>query len=159
MKSVIRKRLGLGGSASIDRRAITFAVCMTCHGELARGKPDAAHLTLFYLIISVGGAFGGLFTALIAPRVFTGFFEFQIGLAAAVALLVVCLVRDGVFDCSDRRPRWALYALLCICTMFCTALGKQVFAADATQVTSARNFYGVLRVVKRPHETVTLDVS
>jgi len=35
-----------------------FVACMVCHGELARLKPDPAHLTRFYLMISVGGAAG-----------------------------------------------------------------------------------------------------
>ena len=36
-------------------------------------KPHPQQLTSFYLMISVGGALGGVFVALIAPRVFTGF--------------------------------------------------------------------------------------
>src|SRR6185437_16016875 len=41
-----------------------FVCCMVCHGELARLKPHPRHLTLFYLMISSGGALGGLFVAL-----------------------------------------------------------------------------------------------
>ena len=51
-----------------------FACCMCCHGELAKMKPDPSHLTLFYLMMSAGGALGGIFTALIAPRIFYGLF-------------------------------------------------------------------------------------
>ena len=40
-----------------------FAACMVCHGELARLKPHPRYLTLFYLMISVGGALGGLFSS------------------------------------------------------------------------------------------------
>ena len=36
-----------------------FAACMVCHGELARTKPAASHLTSFYLAITIGGALGG----------------------------------------------------------------------------------------------------
>jgi hypothetical protein len=131
-----------------------FVVCMTCHGELVRAKPEVAHLTLFYLIISVGGAIGGLFTALVAPRLFVGFFEYQIGLGATVVLLLVCLGRDEKCRFYALRPQWAWCGLLCVCTVLCTALGKQVLAEDATQITSARNFYGVLRIVNREHEVL-----
>jgi MFS family permease len=44
-----------------------FFPCMCCHGELERAKPDPQHLTLFYLVVAIGGAFGGLFTAVSAP--------------------------------------------------------------------------------------------
>jgi len=37
-----------------------FTCCMVCHGELARIKPHPRYLTQFYLMISVGGALGGL---------------------------------------------------------------------------------------------------
>ena len=33
--------------------------CMLCHGELARARPAARHLTAFYLIVSAGGVIGG----------------------------------------------------------------------------------------------------
>jgi hypothetical protein len=41
--------------------ATLFICCMVCHGELVRLKPDPRHLTSFYLMISLGGALGGLF--------------------------------------------------------------------------------------------------
>ena len=37
-----------------------FTCCMVCHGELARLKPDPKYLTHFYLMMSAGGALGGL---------------------------------------------------------------------------------------------------
>lgn len=74
---------------------LLFAVCMICHGELVRLKPAVQHLTSFYLSISAGGAVGGVFVAVIAPRVFTFFTEFQISLAASVVLLLCCLVLDS----------------------------------------------------------------
>ena len=42
---------------------------MSCHGELRR--PSApAHLTSFYVSLSLGGMFGGLFAGSVAPYVF-----------------------------------------------------------------------------------------
>ena len=40
---------------------------MVCHGELARTRPPTDDLTVFYLVMSIGGALGGLFNALVAP--------------------------------------------------------------------------------------------
>ena len=73
---------------------LLFAVCMICHGELVRLKPGVQHLTSFYLSISAGGAVGGIFVAVVAPRMFTFFTEFQISLAASVVLLLCCLILD-----------------------------------------------------------------
>lgn len=72
-----------------------FAICMLCHGELVRAKPAPVHLTRFYLMVSLGGAIGGLLVGVVAPRVFSGYFELPLALCAAC--LVVCyLARDLV---------------------------------------------------------------
>lgn len=57
-----------------------FACGMTCHGELERIKPHTSKLTLFYLFVSLGGSLGGIFVVLVAPRIFSGFPEFQLAL-------------------------------------------------------------------------------
>ena len=38
--------------------AAMFSICMVCHGELVRLRPDPRHLTGFYLMIAAGGAWG-----------------------------------------------------------------------------------------------------
>ncbi len=136
-----------------------FAVCMTCHGELVRSKPHASQLTYFFLLISIGGALGGVFTALIAPRLFSGFIEYQLGLGGACILLLVCLDRDQSSPLYRCRPLWAWCGLACCCVFLCTALGKQALASDETQITATRNFYGVLRVVRRENETLGSQVA
>jgi len=77
----------------IDRFAVVlFICCMVCHGELYRLKPDPRHLTAYYLMIAAGGALGGLFVAVIAPLIFSGYYELHWGLLlCAVLFLVVCL--------------------------------------------------------------------
>ena len=66
-----------------------FLVALACHGELARTRPPARHLTEFYLIMSAGGALGGLFNAVLAPLLFDTLLEYPIALVAA------CLVRPA----------------------------------------------------------------
>ena len=68
-----------------------FVCCMFCHGELASRKPHPRYLTTFYVMISLGGAAGGLFVGLIAPNFFNGDYEFPIGMAICAALVVVTL--------------------------------------------------------------------
>jgi hypothetical protein len=73
---------------------VLFVCCMICHGELVRLKPGVQRLTGFYLTISAGGAFGGLFVAIVAPHVFHFFTEFQLSLGMCAALALVCLLLD-----------------------------------------------------------------
>lgn len=71
-----------------------FIACMVLHGELARLKPAPRHATGFYLTITAGGAVGGLFVGLVAPRVFPAYWELAIGLWSCAALALVVLWRD-----------------------------------------------------------------
>jgi len=73
---------------------VLFLGCMVCHGELVRSKPTPQHLTLFYLMVSLGGALAGVFVVLIAPRVFTTFSEYQLGLGLTTLLLLFAVIRD-----------------------------------------------------------------
>jgi hypothetical protein len=55
-----------------------FVTAMVCHGELARRRPAASHLTEFYLWISVGGVLGGIFNVIVAPQVFSRLWEYPL---------------------------------------------------------------------------------
>src|SRR5437868_2860523 len=72
-----------------------FVGCLFCHGELYRTRPPPAHLTAFYLTVSAGGALGGLFVAVLAPLVFTGYFELGAGLAALAVLAALRFISVG----------------------------------------------------------------
>jgi len=60
-----------------------FATALVCHGELAKDRPPAHHLTEFYLWISIGGVCGGFFNALLAPLIFKGVEEYPLAMIAA----------------------------------------------------------------------------
>ena len=89
-----------------------FACCMVCHGELVRVKPGPRHLTAFYLMVSAGGALGGLLVGVVAPRVFDGFWEYHVGLFLAGLLAVFVLLRDGGSWIRAGRPWPALVVML-----------------------------------------------
>ena len=63
-----------------------FVITMVSHGELAARRPHAAHLTEFYLYMSLGGVLGGIFNALLAPAIFSGVYEYPLMLAASCLL-------------------------------------------------------------------------
>ncbi len=68
-----------------------FVSCMVCHGELARLKPEPRHLTIFYLMLAAGGAFGGVFAGVVAPRIFREFYELPIALAGCAIVTLICV--------------------------------------------------------------------
>lgn len=131
-----------------------FCSCMVCHGELARLRPGNHHLTLYYLTISAGGALGGLFVGLLAPLLFVGFYELQLGIFCFL-LAYLCL-RVAEDKRRAIRPHWlgpAAVAFVLVLAVFgVSRLGRQ--QPDALKV--ARNFYGVLKVerVDDPQEAV-----
>ena len=71
--------------------ATLFLASMVCHGELARDRPEAEHLTEYYLWISVGGVLGGAFNALLAPALFKRIVEYPL----AIVLACLCMRADA----------------------------------------------------------------
>lgn len=63
-----------------------FALTIVNLGELAHKRPGKAHLTEFYLWISVGGFLGGIFTSLISPQLFNGIYEYHIAFCLCLLL-------------------------------------------------------------------------
>ena len=61
-----------------------FVIALTCHGELARRRPAARHLTAFYMWMSTGGMIGGISAGLIAPHVFSSVAEYPILIVLAI---------------------------------------------------------------------------
>jgi len=113
-----------------------FVCCMFCHGELALLKPAPRYLTTYYLMISLGGALGGLLVGLAAPYVLAGYFELGIGLVAC-ALLLLCR--------TVRIAWWAVAASAVVVGATAWGAGKAADYQMATSRVMMRNFYSVLR--------------
>ncbi len=122
-----------------------FIACMVGHGELARLRPHPRHLTGFYLCLSIGGALGGVFAGLLAPRLFDGLFELPLGLVLCAMLALAAWIRE-----ASGEPAWvqtSLRALLVAATVGLVTLGlihrREQVQASLVRV---RNFYGAMRV-------------
>lgn len=121
-----------------------FVMCMFFHGELAALKPAPRHLTGYYLMISLGGAVGGLLVGFVAPKLFNTYYEFGLGLfftaliaayvarRALVIVPVLALVAAGF-------TAWHVHSYI------------NMLSKDARVMT--RNFYGTLRVKDFGDET------
>jgi len=128
---------------------VLFSCCMSCHGELSRLKPSTQYLTLFYLMVSVGGAMGGLFIVLVAPNVFTGYHEFNL-------LLIFCSVLCvGVFYLNRMtagKPipliSWLAVPVVASASVLIVLQFTWEFDTDADEriVHKSRNSYGTITV-------------
>jgi SAM-dependent methyltransferase len=144
--------------------AILFVYGMAGHGELARLRPTPERLTGYYLAIATGGALGGLLNAVVAPLVFTGYWELHLGiLAGPVAVIVASAIADplspngGSSPDSDGAPRedrtaagarqLRMGAILATALLGVTLAVDVVGEREGVEV-ATRGFYGVLRVVR-----------
>jgi len=100
-----------------------FVIAMACHGELARTRPDARHLTGFYVALSFGGMVGGLFAGLVAPYSFSWIAEYPILLALAV------LCRPNMIERVPAWTRWywAFLAALAVALIAPSFSANKVF--------------------------------
>ena len=114
-----------------------FLGCVFCHGELYRLRPAPQRLTAFYLIVSAGGALGGLLVAVVAPLAFSGYYELGIGL---VVLALLAALRFSVLNVVARFASLAVLMAAAGCAVY-DGLRHQEDVRIAT-----RSFYGVLRV-------------
>jgi len=136
---------------------VLFACCMTCHGELVRSKPHTRYLTLFYLMISLGGALGGVFVAIVAPMIFTGYWEFHVALVATCALTLAAWWRSGVWKPHVRHWGPVMAPLLGMLLTLAGVLAWHVIDSQDNIVESKRNFYGVIRVKALETDWVEID--
>jgi hypothetical protein len=128
---------------------VQFFICMLCHGELARSRPSPRYLTAFYLTIAAGGALGGAFVALLAPRVFTEFSEYPIGLTGACLLGFVGWLRTGALSQWTTRNLAVRLPLMALLIGGLTAMVATASGGKSGALATARNFYGILRVMER----------
>lgn len=119
---------------------LLFLACMICHGELYQLRPHADHLTSFYLMVSLGGAAGGIFVNLLAPLIFTGYWEFYLAWLMTVILLVVILIPriSGLVHLQARMIGAAFILGVLSLSFGLNNKGNELFIE--------RNFYGVIRV-------------
>jgi spermidine synthase len=114
-----------------------FLGCLFCHGELYRLRPPPQQLTKFYLIVSAGGALGGLLVAVVAPLTFDAYYELGIGMTVLALLAALRFAQLG-------RVQGLVSLAVVMGVAACAAYDGLTYHRDVR--VSERGFYGVLRV-------------
>jgi SAM-dependent methyltransferase len=143
-----------------------FVSCMFFHGELALAKPAPRYLTRFYLMVSLGGAVGGVIVGVVAPRVFSAYYELPVSLVVGGLIAAYLLFRRSAVAGALEKILDSLGAgfpgsvsasslsrtLVLLLSLGSTAytgwyvyLYQHEYLADTT-VLMQRNFFGMLRV-------------
>ena len=125
-----------------------LGVCLLCHGEVARLKPNTSRLTQYYMLMSAGGAVGGVIVAIICPFILSTYIEVPFSLALVSALTLMMF-----FACQGwKEPKYdwsAAYRLRFGALILLVAPLLAIWAAPQDEtIASERNFFGVLQVLR-----------
>lgn len=130
---------------------VLCAVCLAAHAELYARRPATEHLTLYYLVISLGGWVGGAFVALGAPAFFTGLFEYPLALVG-LALTMAIARRAELLAWAKGPGRGAVVVTLllvaAIAWRVASAAGER--SSEIRTLEVRRSFYGLYYVLERP---------
>jgi hypothetical protein len=165
-------------SALVVNFATMFGICLLCHGQLARLRPAPRFLTTYFLMMSAGGALGGIAVSLIAPHVFQSIFEWQIAMfaaaVAAIGIVLYAVVSRAVADNGDAAqtagaglsgvvPRLLLVLMFVPTAFYILDLCEYLFSTRAGLIYQSRNFFGALAIREsepedsKKHELVLLN--
>ncbi len=138
-----------------------FLICMVCHGELVMLRPEnQRHITEYYLLISAGGALGGLFITLVATPYFDEYYEWPLG------LLISFLIAVSVIGMIATKKKWlgtasnwvvpigivltTGYVGWCLDPLDWISSGEEP-GIKKTVLLQARNFYGTVSVTDQQY--------
>jgi hypothetical protein len=148
-------------TALVVNFATMFGICLLCHGQLARLRPSPRYLTTYFLMMSAGGALGGIAVSLIAPHVFKTIFEWQIAIfvaaIGAIGILLYAIVGRAVeYDDESTQksgfviPAFAARLLLVLMLVptafFILDLMEYLFSPHRGIIYQSRNFFGSLAI-------------
>lgn len=123
-----------------------FVVCMVCHGELSKQQPNANYLTIYFLMVAIGGVIGGFFVGIVAPYFFNGNYELSISIIL-VAIIIAALVFPEAKFKSGLFRKVVLTILISFIALLCTIRISDHLDELSNSEVSVRNFYGTLKVV------------
>ena len=142
------------GSAGMVIGTAAFSVmllgaCTLCHTNLAILRPPPRQSTLFYLIVSVGGALGGVSSTWLFPSIFPDYWELP--LALCVIWFVTIVITLTLARPARRAPNRSSPILTD--TLSASGLGISVVmlvlavsSSTKGSVWTGRDFFGLVQV-------------
>ena len=131
---------------------LLFSISIICCGEIYKARPDPKNLSIFYLLIGLGGVLGGVFVNFIAPYIFNNYFEINL-----VILFMTFFIGFCAYHCSDtaikHKISLKIYSFLLI--LFCSVQFFVFFIQknnNFKEISVQRNFYGVSKVLLKENK-------
>ncbi len=126
--------------------AVLFFLCMVCHGEVYRKRPEASKLPVFYLTVAFGGALGGILVNLVAPVVLNTFVENRLILLVMVLYTLYLIARHQLrLFFNPRMDKAYVVGIVC---MLAWAVYVPLYRQGPMQVVfEDRNFYSAAAVM------------
>lgn len=130
---------------------------LACHGLIYRLRPEPDHMPAFYLKIALGGALGSLFATVIAPWLFSDYYELHAALVLGALLIAWyharAMSKKLFYDPFTRRIAWPL-TILCP-TLLLGALSTLLLTpSPETLIDQKRDFYGVVSVIENHKQSL-----
>jgi hypothetical protein len=131
---------------------IFFCACLYANGELYAKRPHTNYLSNYYLVISFGGWLGGIFVSLIAPKIFSGLFEYP--LIFLLLCLTIAWTQNSNFVSFFTQFRRVCRVSFIISLGF--FLGLTIYTCivylqyNEKCIHSHRSFYGIYKVLDLP---------
>ncbi len=135
--------------------AVLFLSGLLFHARLYRLRPALRELPLFYLLLSFGGMVGALTASLLAPAIFSNFWEFPFGLALSAAF-GGWMLSEAFFPRILNRDKIFLTRIVFLCVVI-VLFTNLVNHDEGTPTVASRNFYGPAQV--RFHDEMTSLLS
>lgn len=132
--------------------AVLAATGVRCHARIYATRPATQELPLFYIVLSIGGMLGTILVALVAPLIFSEYWEFPVVVAVAAWAALWCISYRSAWDERVREIR-ILASLGVLVALAAFVGGDRLSAVAVGSVRHERNFYGVTTVVRTQEAT------
>lgn len=106
------------GTMLMHLATFTF-LAFAIHGHLAQRKPDVAHLTWYYVCLSIGGALGGVLNAIAAPMLLNSTLEYpaMMFVASIISFMLLRSAKQNFSWQEETRFLISVFVQLIFVTM------------------------------------------
>ena len=121
--------------------SLLFLTSFVYHKEIYKLSPDKSELTIFYFVLSVGGALGGMFVGILCPLIFNDFHEYFLILVLAVLFIFHEDIKQG--------KNWPFYQAVLISPFILILAVSHFNNEDGPNVLyKDRTFFGVYKIIE-----------